>query len=96
MRKDLLLEIEILDDKISKLQKEKQSVFLKISDYKKKLERKHAYLIGRKAICININSPKALECVCSGVKCLDDLETIIPLFSRNGKKIIIETYEWVN
>lgn len=92
----LLKDIDLLNEAIRKIEKEKQAIYLRLSLYKKTIEQENSFLIGKKAMCIHIDNPRPVECICTAVKVMDDYTTIIPLFSRNGKKYIIETYEWVS
>jgi hypothetical protein len=91
-----LKQIDLLNDKISILEKEKQKIYQTLSVYKKKIEKENHFLIGKRAICINEDNPRPVECVCTGVMALDDYSSVKPLFSRNGKKYIIESYEWID
>ena len=91
----LLRELDLINDKISILEKQKQKIYQSLSLHKKKIENDNVFLIGRKAMCVNIDNPKLVECVCTGVIALDDYLNVKPLFSRNGKKYIVETYEWI-
>ena len=92
----LLRQVDLINDKISALEKEKHKVYQTLSIYKKKIENDNQFLVGKKALCINIDNPKEVECVCTGVMALDDYSSVKPLFSRNGKKYIIESYEWID
>ena len=92
----LLKQVEQLNENIAKLEKEKQSIYQRLSFYKKTIEKDNNYLIGKKAMCIHIDNPNPVECICTAVIALDDYSSVKPLFSRNGKKYIIETYEWVS
>jgi hypothetical protein len=62
---------------------------------RKQIEKDNSFLIGKKAICVHIDNPNPVECVCTAIIALDDYSSVKPLFSRNGKKYIIETYEWI-
>lgn len=92
----LLKQVDQLNEAIRKLEKEKQSVYLRLSSYKKTIEEENSFLIGKKAMCTNIDNPRPVECICTAVMAMDDYSSVKPLFSRNGKKYIIETYEWVS
>ena len=92
----LLKQVDELNEKISKIEKEKQSIFQRLSEYKKTIEKDSSFLIGKKAMCIHVDNPNPVECICTAVKALDDYSSVKPLFSRNGKKYIVETYEWVS
>ena len=92
----LLKQVEQLNVQIAKLEKEKQSIFERLALYKKQIEKDNYFLIGKQAMCTHVDNDKPLLCICTAVIALDDYSSIKPLFSRNGKKYIIETYEWVN
>ena len=91
----LLGMIDKMNDQIRTLESQKISVYQKLGEYKREIEKQNSHLIGRKAICVNIYNPKPVECICTAVLALDDYESVKPLFSRNGKKYIVETYDWV-
>ena len=91
----LLRQIEQLNEGIAKIEKEKQQIYQRLSSYKKQIEKEHSFLIGKRAICVHIDNPNPVECVCTAVLALDDYASVKPLFSRNGKKYIVETYEWI-
>jgi hypothetical protein len=91
----LLRQIEQLNENITKLEKEKQSIYQRLSSYKKTIEKENEHLIGKKAMCIHIDNSNPVECICTAVIALDDYSSVKPLFSRNGKKYIIESYEWL-
>ena len=90
-----LAEIEKINDQIRKLEKDKQVIYQKLSLYKKILEKQYSFLIGRKALCTNIDNEHLSECICTDVMALNDYINVKPLFSKNGKKYIVETYEWI-
>ena len=92
---EILRRIDQFNDQITKIEKEKQESFQKLADYKRQIEKDNNFLIGKKAMCIHIDNPKEVECICTGVIALDDYSSIKPLFSRNGKKYIVESYEWM-
>ena len=91
----LLKQVDELNEQISKLEKEKKHIYERLSLYKKQIEKDNSFLIGKKAICVHIDNPNPVECVCTAIIALDDYSSVKPLFSRNGKKYIIETYEWI-
>jgi beta-lactamase regulating signal transducer with metallopeptidase domain len=91
----LLQELEILSETQRSLEKQKQDIFQKLTSYKKQLEKKNSYLIGKRAMCIHIDNPIPVECICTAVIASDDYETVKPLFSKQGKKYIIESYDWI-
>ena len=92
---DLLKKIDLINEEIGILENEKHNIYKKLSDYKKQIEKDNSFLIGKKAMCTHIDNPKPIECICTAVIALDDYKSIKPLFSRNGKKYIIDTYEWI-
>ena len=91
----LLKQVDELNEQISKLEKEKKHIYERLQLYKKQIEKDNSFLIGKKAICVHIDNPNPVECVCTAIIALDDYSSVKPLFSRNGKKYIIETYEWI-
>jgi hypothetical protein len=91
----LLKQVDQLNENIAKLEKEKQDIYQSLSLYKKIIEKNNEHLIGRKAMCIHIDNPNPVECTCNAVKALEDYSSVRPLFSRKGRKYIVETYEWV-
>ena len=93
---ELLKQVDQLNEQIAKLEREKQQIYQRLSTYKKQIEKENSFLIGKKALCVNIDNPHLTECVCTAVIALDDYSSVKPLFSKNGKKYIIETYEWVS
>lgn len=92
---DLLNQIDELNQKILDIEKQKVKIFTMLNEYKKQIEKQHSYLIGKKAMCVHVNNPNPIECICTSVIALDDYKSVKPLFSRNGKKYIIETFEWI-
>ena len=92
----LLKQVDELNESIAKLEKEKQSIYQRLSAYKKTIEKDNSFLIGKKAMCVHIDNPNPVECVCTAVIALDYYSSVKPLFSRNGKQYIVETYEWVS
>jgi hypothetical protein len=92
---ELLKEIDLLNEKITNLEKEKHSIFQKLAFIKKQIEKEHEYLIGKKAICTHLEHPKAVECICTAVVAKNDYTGVKPLFSRNGKKYIVDEYIWL-
>jgi hypothetical protein len=92
---ELLKKIDQLNESILSLEKEKQNIYTKLSLYKKEIEKNNSHLIGKKAICTHIDNPNQVECICTGIIALDDYQSIKPLFSKNGKKYIVDTYEWI-
>ena len=92
----LLRQIDKLDEEIAKIQKEKEEIFKKLSAYKKQIERDNSFLIGKRAMCVHIYNPQPIECICVAVIASDDYVSVKPLFNRNGKKYITETYEWIS
>lgn len=93
--KQLLQQIEHINADIELLEKTKHDLYQKLSLYKKKIESDNSYLIGKKAMCTHIENPKPVECVCSAVIAVDIDYSIKPLFKRNGKKYIVDTYKWM-
>lgn len=91
----LLKQVDQLNETIAKLEKEKQTIYQRLSAYKKTIEKDNDFLIGKKAMCIHIDNPTPVECVCTAVIALDDYLSVKPLFSRKGKKYIVDTYEWL-
>lgn len=94
--KQLLLDLEIANEKIQKAQKEKDFVYQKLSSYKKSLEKQNSHLIGKKAICLNAHKGDLVECICTKVVANDDYKTVTPLFKRNGKNYSVVSYEWID
>jgi len=92
---ELLKQIDLLSDKITNLEKEKHSIYQKLAFIKKQIEKEHEYLIGKKAICTHVEHPKEVECICTAVMCLNDYSGVKPLFSRNGRKYIVDEYNWL-
>jgi hypothetical protein len=93
--KQLLLEVEKINETILSLENKKRFAYQKLSFYKNKIEEDNSHLIGKRAMCTQIDEPKPVECVCTAVLCLDDYSSVKPLFSRNGKKYIVDSYKWV-
>jgi len=93
----LLKQIDELEEQRRALEKEKQIIYQRLSAYKKDIEKQFSYLIGKKAMCVHEDflESQPCECVCTSVMALDDYSTVKPLFSRNGKKFIVGSYEWV-
>ena len=91
----LLKQIDELNDQISIIEKRKQLIYQRLANYKKQIENENSFLIGKKAICINNDNPKPVECECTAVMALDDYSSVKPLFSRGHKKYTVETYEWI-
>lgn len=91
----LLRDVDLLNDQIRDIEKQKTKIFQKLADYKIQIEQEHSFMIGKKAMCIHVDNERPMECVCTGVVALDDYENVRPLFSRNGKKYITESYEWI-
>jgi hypothetical protein len=92
----LIKQIDQLDEKIATIQKEKDEIFKKLSAYKKQIEKDNSYLIGKKAMCINDTNTNIVECICTAVIALNDYTNVKPLFNRNGKKYIVQSYEWIS
>jgi hypothetical protein len=91
----LFNQIDELNEKIRKIEENKRLIFVQLALYKKHKEEQYTAFIGKKAICTNYDNAKPFECVCTKVIILDDYETIKCLFSRNGKKCIVESYEFL-
>lgn len=100
-RKDLItaifFQINQIDNSITDLRKEKQSLFEKLSLIKKEIEFENKHLIGKRAIANIENGTKNISVICTGVKCLDDF-SIKPLFNitKSKKKVTVDYYEWEN
>lgn len=92
----LLKQVDRLNEEIRKLEKQKQAIYQRLSLFKKTIEKDNSFLIGKKAMCINADNPNIVECVCSAVIALDDYSSVKPLFTRNGKKYIVESYTFVS
>lgn len=91
----LLKQVDQLNQGIANIEKEKQSIYQKLAFHKKQIEKDNSFLIGKNAMCVHIDNPTPIMCVCTGVVALDDYLSVKPLFSRNGKKYIVESYEWI-
>ena len=94
--KESRIRVEEIGDTITNLEKERTSIYEGLARKKLKIVLNNNHLLGKMAMCIGFDSPKTFECVCTGVKALDDYLTVKPLFSLYGKKFIVETYTWVN
>jgi hypothetical protein len=91
-----LNQIDFINDEILSLKNKEQIIRQEISQIKIKIETENQHLIGKKALCSNISDKlfQNIECVCSAVKCTDFYD-VKPLFSINGKKVLVDFYEWL-
>jgi hypothetical protein len=91
-----LKQCDLINDEISSLKIKEQTIRGEISQIKKQIENENNHLIGKKALCSILSVPtfQNLECVCSAVKC-NELFEIQPLFTRMGKKVSIDFYNWL-
>ena len=89
------MQIDELNEKRIQIEKEKQLIYKKLFDYKRAIEKNYSFMIGKKAMCIKVHETRPVECICTSVIVLDDYKTVKPLFSRNDKKFITESYEWI-
>ena len=93
---EMMREIDIINDNISKLKKEEIKLRTNVKILKKQIESNNFNLIGRVAACSMYNTPtfQNLECKCSFVMCGDDF-TPIPMFNRRGQNVIVDEYKWM-
>ena len=89
----ILYRITSLNEKKIILDKEIENEYLKLKNIKRQIEEDNRHLIGRYANC-TLSDSKVVVCLCTKVLCNEDFK-IKALFSRKGKKIIVEYYEWI-
>lgn len=89
--------IDLINEKMLNLKKAESDIRLELSVIKVKIEKKHSYLIGKRAICSRLEGCRTvnIKAICTKVRLSDNL-TAVPLFSTmGGKKVSVEFYEWV-
>lgn len=91
-----LKEIDELNEVKSKIERKIQSIHYNINELRNELLQQNKHFLGKKAICSHIDNPHPVECICTYISTLEDCSGIRPHFSRNGKKYLIDTYEWLD
>ena len=89
---NLLRQVDLIDDQIASLKKERDTIYQKLSAYKLKIEESNSHLIGKNAVCTLSRTGEKKPCTCTKVKVLDDYETVVPLFSRGEHKVTVDDY----
>ena len=92
----ILRECDFINEEIQNLRRKEQSKRVEINGIKKAIENEYSFLIGKKAICSNLDDPsfKNIECICNAVICTDSFE-IAPLFTHKGKKCSVDIFDWI-
>lgn len=60
---------------------------------KSAIELDNQHFIGKAAVCTVPETKGSFECICSKVMCTSEFK-IKPLFTRMGKKMSVDTYEF--